>query len=874
MQRLCFGVVIVAWMAGGIAACGGGSVTPEGDGGVPVDTGSARDAQADAPERDAAAFDGGGVDDAATDDAATLDGGSDDAGTDAWIDIPDAFDLPDVTIADAGPACPVGEALCGGATCIDLATDSAHCGECGVSCAGPNELGAGCFGGECMITACQPGYADLDGSTANGCEAAQDFTVGTDFSVFDVSVGGSLSIRVQIDRVNGFPYGVSVSAADLPPPITATGVALSGDVSVNVLVSVPSLTTPGRYPARIVASATVGGSTVVREVPIVVNVVASSVVISSVVARDATGALPSNQARQNMGTVTLHVTGTGLLTATAATLEELPISAVAGGTDTARDYRVTVGPSVSAPGDLRSLTLALTTPVGVATFAGGLVITPIAASSTSGDDANRGTIASPYRTLTRALAAVGVGSRVALHAGTYSTGETWSMQQPDGLVSVTRWAGDGGTATLACSSSTPSGTALWVVDDLAIADLTFSRCDTAVRSESGGSLTLARVTMQEVPHALAIGPTAASLVADWRGGALEDTQLTSPGGQVHLENLEVTGTSSIDLTLTRLTALGLSVHDVTADPVMALRSVVASSGISFSSLRGAPGTALLVQGAVVEIDQTSFAGNAVAIETDAADVTLDAIQIGPGRGAPMGGVGIEVGATTHVAFAAGSPSYLGNLATGIHVGAQDAIGVSTIDLAGAWIRGCAVGVAATHAEGVVHFTASGARLTENTEVGLAIGTTGATGGHTELMVPFDVRFESWSDPSSTLIDVGAGTGILRFTGGSWSVPRGRGLYVHGASQHDVQVGDASRSVTIAMVGHPYDFRFGVQDDRFSSTPLTPLSIRASFVGVDGLPRTWSGVYSAPSGSYVSSVSPRDLASWLVSRSGRIDFGAP
>ncbi|MHC4575347.1 MAG: hypothetical protein ACYS76_14660 [Planctomycetota bacterium] len=51
----------------------------------------------------------------------------------------------------------------------DLMNDPDNCGYCGNDCDYPNATAA-CQGGSCLITGCDPGYADCDGVVANGCE--------------------------------------------------------------------------------------------------------------------------------------------------------------------------------------------------------------------------------------------------------------------------------------------------------------------------------------------------------------------------------------------------------------------------------------------------------------------------------------------------------------------------------------------------------------------------------------------------------------------------------------------------------------------------------------------------------------------------------
>jgi hypothetical protein len=51
----------------------------------------------------------------------------------------------------------------------NIYTNPNHCGSCGHVCNLPNAM-EGCSGGNCVITACESGYANCDGNTANGCE--------------------------------------------------------------------------------------------------------------------------------------------------------------------------------------------------------------------------------------------------------------------------------------------------------------------------------------------------------------------------------------------------------------------------------------------------------------------------------------------------------------------------------------------------------------------------------------------------------------------------------------------------------------------------------------------------------------------------------
>ena len=52
---------------------------------------------------------------------------------------------------------------------FDIQNDPLNCGGCGQTCMLVNAIG-GCNGGQCVISACQPGYTSLDGDPSNGCE--------------------------------------------------------------------------------------------------------------------------------------------------------------------------------------------------------------------------------------------------------------------------------------------------------------------------------------------------------------------------------------------------------------------------------------------------------------------------------------------------------------------------------------------------------------------------------------------------------------------------------------------------------------------------------------------------------------------------------
>ncbi|HNS99359.1 MAG TPA: MopE-related protein [Polyangiaceae bacterium] len=52
---------------------------------------------------------------------------------------------------------------------FDLMNDPAHCGQCNHACVMDNAIG-GCVQGKCVISACLPGFASINGNDSDGCE--------------------------------------------------------------------------------------------------------------------------------------------------------------------------------------------------------------------------------------------------------------------------------------------------------------------------------------------------------------------------------------------------------------------------------------------------------------------------------------------------------------------------------------------------------------------------------------------------------------------------------------------------------------------------------------------------------------------------------
>lgn len=85
---------------------------------------------------------------------------------------------PACSAGACGIACAPGFADCDGNAAngceVNLGTDPSHCGACGTLCGSVNGTGT-CSAGLC-VTSCDPGFANCDGNPANGCEV----NVGTD----------------------------------------------------------------------------------------------------------------------------------------------------------------------------------------------------------------------------------------------------------------------------------------------------------------------------------------------------------------------------------------------------------------------------------------------------------------------------------------------------------------------------------------------------------------------------------------------------------------------------------------------------------------------------------------------------------------------
>ncbi len=80
-----------------------------------------------------------------------------------------------VTGCSATQPCPTGQTCCTGA-CVDIDSNSANCGACGMRCSLPG-ASAGCNNGRCVVSTCNDGVGDCDRDPTNGCEVDTRTTV-------------------------------------------------------------------------------------------------------------------------------------------------------------------------------------------------------------------------------------------------------------------------------------------------------------------------------------------------------------------------------------------------------------------------------------------------------------------------------------------------------------------------------------------------------------------------------------------------------------------------------------------------------------------------------------------------------------------------
>jgi hypothetical protein len=105
---------------------------------------------------------------------------------------------------------------------FNLQTDLNNCGTCGNICSLPNAVTT-CAAGDCAFVSCRPGFVDLDGNTANGCEYACTPTAGVDLPDLNKTdsdcdgIDGDRSAAVFLspqgsDSANGLTPAAAVSS--------------------------------------------------------------------------------------------------------------------------------------------------------------------------------------------------------------------------------------------------------------------------------------------------------------------------------------------------------------------------------------------------------------------------------------------------------------------------------------------------------------------------------------------------------------------------------------------------------------------------------------------------------------------------------------
>ncbi|MCB9522715.1 MAG: putative metal-binding motif-containing protein [Myxococcales bacterium] len=123
---------------------------------------------------------------------------------------------------------------------FDLLTDPNNCGRCGLTCQANGGVSE-CQNGACVLTDCQPGFIDLDGNPANGCEyacvrqAALDLPDPEAIDANCDGIDGMANSAIYVDAGRGRAAGAG-TAAD-PVDTIATGLVLAGELrSTQVLV--------------------------------------------------------------------------------------------------------------------------------------------------------------------------------------------------------------------------------------------------------------------------------------------------------------------------------------------------------------------------------------------------------------------------------------------------------------------------------------------------------------------------------------------------------------------------------------------------------------------------------------------------------------
>jgi hypothetical protein len=120
-------------------------------------------------------------------------------------------------------SCTAGRTLCvasaaSSGVCVDVQTDVANCGACGVTCTGGANGSAACAAGSCT-TVCSPGFLDCNGLATDGCEVRATSCVNAPVLVsvgLDGGAGNSNSNDAHVDDSGRFVVFTS-TATNLVP---------------------------------------------------------------------------------------------------------------------------------------------------------------------------------------------------------------------------------------------------------------------------------------------------------------------------------------------------------------------------------------------------------------------------------------------------------------------------------------------------------------------------------------------------------------------------------------------------------------------------------------------------------------------------------
>lgn len=229
--------------------------------------------------------------------------------------------------------------------------------------------------------------------------------------------------------------------------------------------------------------------------------------------------------RQGLGVIEIYVTGGGLGGFTDVTVNP-PFKAVL---LSVSDSSVLVDVTVPHGAPLGPQTLTLTG-TGSLTVSGVFTVTPISVS-VSGSDANTGSSASPFRTVTKGLSVAGSGDIVSIGQGTYSAGEQWPVETinwpPTALSNIADGVivqGASAAGTVLQGPGPDSGlppssgySALVLQGSATVSNLSIEGFDRNILDVNGGTLTLQNVHVGTCPHdGIAVNNSRAVLSGDTR----------------------------------------------------------------------------------------------------------------------------------------------------------------------------------------------------------------------------------------------------------------------------------------------------------------------------------------------------------------------